>query len=110
MNKKVPLALAVEKERQQRITELMDQGSHWVEQNKPGSFGCHELLDRTSLVAALVEQQVLSHPACIQNRDWFALAEQAVSALRDLYQQVGAAHLEDQSNEASAPFPDLRSH
>lgn len=103
MNKKVPPALDLEQERQQRIDDLMDQGPHWIEQYKPGSFGCHELLDRTSLVADLVEQQVLSHPTCLQNREWFALAEQAVTALRELYQQVGAAHLEDTREEASVP-------
>jgi hypothetical protein len=110
MNKKVPSALNLEQKRQQRIDELVDQGPHWTEQYKPGSFGCHELLDRTSLVADLVERHVLSHPACLQNQDWFALAEQAVTALRDLYQQVGAAHLEDKSNEASVLLPDIQPH
>jgi hypothetical protein len=31
----------------------------------------------------------------VQNKAWYALAEQAVLALRELYQQVGAEHLDD---------------
>ena len=65
-----------------------------VEDFKPGSFGCHELLDRTSIAADTLEQFVLSHPACIQNPDWYALADKAVTALRELYQRIGAEHLD----------------
>lgn len=102
MSKHVTQALDVEQERQQRDDELLaDHGPDWAEQYKPGSFGCHELLDRTSLAADLVEQQVLSHPACVGNREWFALAERAVAALQELYQQVGTAHLDDKSNGTS---------
>jgi hypothetical protein len=96
MGKQAIKVLDREQERQQLADELSaDQGPDWAEQYKPGSFGCHELLDRTSLVADTVEQYVLNHPACVQNKDWFALAEQAVEALRELYQQIGAEHLDD---------------
>lgn len=85
-----------EQERQRLAEDLSaDQGPDWVEQYKPGAFGCHELLDRTALVADLVEQYILTHPACVQNKDWYALAEQAVVTLRELYQQIGAEHLDD---------------
>jgi hypothetical protein len=47
-----------------------------------------------------VEQYVLSHPACAQNQEWFALADQAVTALRELYQRIGAVHLDDQDTAA----------
>lgn len=93
-----------EQERQQRIAELTaGQGPEWFEQNKPGSAGCHELLDRTSIAADLVEQYVLAHPACVQNSDWFTLAEQAVTALRELYQRVGAEHLDGEIAVAVSP-------
>ena len=96
MNQQINDKLSCEKERQQRVRDMCAElGSHWEEQYKPGSFGCHELLDRVSLTADTVERHVLSHPACVQNQDWFALAEQAVVILRDLYQRVGAAHLDD---------------
>lgn len=107
MSKSVTQASNIEQERQHLADELRaDYGPHWAEQYEPGSFGCHELLDRTSLMAELVERQVLSHPACVQNPAWFALAEQAVSALQELYQQVGAAHLDDKNNGANAPLSD----
>jgi hypothetical protein len=65
----------------------------WAAENAPGSWGCHELLDRTALAASFLEDYVRTHPACIQNREWFVLADRAASALHELYQQVGEAHL-----------------
>jgi hypothetical protein len=72
-----------------------EHGPDWSDPFKPGSFGCHELLDRTNLLADTLEQFVLSHPACLLNRDWYALADQAVSALRGLYQRVGVEPADD---------------
>ncbi len=96
MERQISKVLDTEQERQQLLDELIaDHGPQWVEQYKAGSFGCHELLDRTALVADTVERYVLAHPACVQHKDWFALAEQAVTALRELYQRVGEAHLDD---------------
>jgi hypothetical protein len=84
-----------EQARQERATELnAEQGVEWADAYRPGSFGCHELLDRTSLVGDTVEQYVLSHPACVANAEWYALADLATSALRELYQQIGAAHVD----------------
>ena len=83
-------------ERQQLLDEFAaDHGPHCAEQYEVGSFGCHELLDRTALAADIVERYIRTHPACVQNREWFALAEQAVVALQELYQRIGAAHLDD---------------
>jgi len=91
-----------ERERQQHIEELIaEHGPQWSELYKPGSFACHELLDRTSMAGDIVEQYVLSHPACAQNQDWYALADQAVAALRELYQRIGEVHLEDQDKTVS---------
>ena len=81
-------------ERQQRVDEVIaEHGPDWAEQYKPGSFGCHELLDRAALTSDMVDQLVLSHPACLQNAEWYALAEQASAALTELYQRVGAEHM-----------------
>ena len=88
-----------EQVRQQLVEELVaDQGPEWSHHYKPGTVGSHELLDRTSLVADIVERYVLSHPACVQNPNWFVLAEQAVTALRELYQRVGEEHLDTKSD------------
>ena len=85
-----------EQERQQLLDEFVaDHGPRWAEQYEAGSFGCHELLDRTALAADIVERYVRTHPACVQNRQWFALAEQAAVALHELYQRIGATHLDD---------------
>jgi len=92
----------VEREREELLEELTsDHGSDWAEQYGPASFGCHELLDRTALIADMVESHLVEHPACVGNRDWFLLAHQAAAALHELYQRVGAAHLID--DEAAPP-------
>jgi len=84
----------VEKDRLQRIEELnADHDPDWWDEYRPGSFGCHELLDRTSLAMSALDEWVLSHPACVGNERWFALAQRAFDALAELYQGVGAAHL-----------------
>ena len=73
---------------------LADHGPNLDEQNSVGSFGCHELLDRTFLVSSMVDEYVLTHPACVQNQEWFALAKQASDALANLYMRIGSAHLD----------------
>ncbi len=94
MGKQATKVLSPEQERQQLIEALCaDEGQQWAEQYKPGSFGCHDLLDRTACAAEAVERYVLSHPACVRNEDWFALAEQAAAALHELYQRIGEEHL-----------------
>ena len=96
MGRRMTKGLDIDRERQQLVDAMMaDHGSHWAEQYKPGSFGCHELLDRTALLAGTVEHFLLTHPACVQNKDWFALAQHAVAALQELYQRIGEEHLND---------------
>ena len=70
-----------------------DSGAGWADAYRPGSPGCHELLDRTALLSDMLERHLLGHPACVANPGWYALAERAAAALRELYQQVGAEHL-----------------
>ena len=74
-----------------------DSGGDWSDAYRPGSPGCHELLDRTALLAAMLEEHVLAHPACVANSNWYALAEQTATSLRELYQQVGEVHLGTES-------------
>lgn len=84
----------LETHRQQAIAELVDEsGDDWADDVQPGSFSCHELLDRTALIADLIERQLREHPACLANPEWYALVEQAAASLHELYQRVGAAHL-----------------
>jgi len=84
----------VERERLEQVNELIaDSGTEWADEYRPGSAGCHELLDRTALLSDMLERHLLSHPACVANPGWYILAEQAAAALRELYQQVGTEHL-----------------
>ena len=93
MNTVPEILSEIEDERLRKIKELVSEfGPNWTDGFEPGSLGRHELLDRTNLVANNLEEYVLEHPACIQNPEWYTLAEQAVTALRELYQRVGAEH------------------
>jgi hypothetical protein len=88
----------IEGDRLRRLGELVAaQGPGWEDLYRPGTFGCHELLDKTSVAASIVEQFVLSHPSCVRDPEWFALAERAAAALGELYQRVGEAHLDDEA-------------
>jgi hypothetical protein len=99
MNMRASKPSDTEQERQRAVQQMIaEEGPNWFDAFKPGSFGCHELLDRTSLAADIVERYVLSHPACAQNPNWYALAEQAVACLRELYQRVGAEHADPESS------------
>jgi hypothetical protein len=50
-------------------------------------------MDRASMLADTLERHLLTHPACVADPEWYALADRAAAALRELYQQVGAEHL-----------------
>jgi hypothetical protein len=80
--------------RQELINEaLQDEGEGWEKKWQPGSLGCHELLDRTSIAEAFVCEHIIDHPSLISNPEWFELAVTAMNALHNLYQAIGAAHL-----------------
>jgi hypothetical protein len=99
MNIPSPNVSDAERDRQERLTEqLADEGPGWEERFKPGTFGCHELLDRTSRAAEAVARDLLEHPACFRDPEWYALADQAAEALNQLYQKIGAAHLAAEDN------------
>ena len=90
----IPIDPEVEAERIRRLEEFREDASpevDWADQFGTGSFGEHELLDRSALMAGMVEQTLLEHPACLMNPEWFALADRAVTALNALYQRVGEA-------------------
>lgn len=58
----------------------------------PGTFGCHEALDRTSLLAVQADE-LSEHPAIMINPRWRMLAAEAAEGLAQLYQEIGAVHL-----------------
>jgi hypothetical protein len=104
MNPQAAKVPETDEDRREIIDEMIAEcGPTWVEGYKPRSYGCHELLDRTSMLADMVEQFVLTHPSCALNPEWYALAEQAVACLRDLYQRVGAEHLNSEGITTDSP-------
>src|SRR5947209_352863 len=82
-------------ERRRRLLADLEQGpgDEGRKPSLPGAAGCHELLDRTALVADLLERYIVEHAACVANAGWFALAAEAADRLHTLYQHVGEAHL-----------------
>ena len=101
MNSRSETKPEVESLRQELMAEFEEeQGEDWQSLNAPGTYGCHELLDRTYLVSNMLDSYVLTHPACVQNPQWFALAQQASDALHDLYQRISAVHLDAEAPSA----------
>lgn len=93
----------IERERLERVEDLaLEDGPEWSTHAMPGTFACHELLDRTMIAFNLVEEMILSHPACVQKREWYALAYRAFKALEGLYEKVGEIHLVQDGEEAGA--------
>ncbi len=54
-------------------------------------FGGHELLDRTHIVSAMLDDVILSHPAALLNPDLYEQAAKASRALAKLHQMVSEA-------------------
>ena len=93
-------SFSAESQRQEAIAERqMESGPDWDKGFEPGTLGGHELLDRTYLILNLIEQHLLDHPSCLRDPSWFATAERAAAALRELYQDVGAAQPENASTD-----------
>lgn len=63
---------------------------HW----RPGTHGCHELLDRVSIILSNFNDFVEGHPALANDPQWSTLVDDIASRLMALYQSIGAEHLE----------------
>jgi hypothetical protein len=78
-----------------------EEDSAWRERYSPGTCGCHEALHVSSIVANLIADRLMEHGAVIQNPEWYRLAQQAHSAMFDLYQAIGAVHLTAEPSKGS---------
>jgi hypothetical protein len=87
---------------QQAATSEMVEREITPERYGPGTFGCHEALDRTSILMHQV-YELVEHGAITLNDEWQAMALKAADTLFDLYQAIGAAHLD-------APLPSSVGH
>jgi len=76
---------------------------------QPGTFGCHEALHVSHMLAEMVDSYLCSHPAIQANPEWKAQADLAAQTLADLYQAIGAAHLSaERVGEDARPEPQPR--
>ena len=83
-----------ERERLDALAERDSEEPGWRERYAPGSYGCHEAFQMTSFLANAVASELLEHGAIAQNAEWYDMAERAHRALFDLYQAIGARHLD----------------
>ena len=90
-----------ERERLEALAARDSEEPGWRERYAPGSYGCHEALQMTSFLANAVASELLEHGAITQNAEWYELAERAHQALFDLYQAIGAQHLEADDVEST---------
>ncbi len=77
---------------------------------QPGSYGCHELLDRTAILANELDGLVVRHPACVLNPEWHSMATRALDILWDLYHLIGDAHLDGEDWPRDPGQPLTREH
>ena len=76
-----------------RLAAMEDDFPERMKNFGPGSFGCHEVLDRASIITNLVGDWLLEHPSIVLNAEWFRLADEAQTKLMNLYQAIGTKHL-----------------
>jgi hypothetical protein len=63
--------------------------------NSKDDFGRHEVLHMSSFLMGTVWEHLVEHPAVAERPDWLALSKKAHQALFDLYQAIGAEHLQN---------------
>jgi len=63
-------------------------------ENKIDEFHYHEALDRASVCGDILEHALASHPVIKANEKFKDKVDQAQQALWELYQMIGAEHLE----------------
>lgn len=61
---------------------------------KPGSYGCHELVDRIYVLYDTLDSKVLDHPSIDFVEGWRELAQEAFDKLMELYRIVAIKHHE----------------
>ncbi len=66
---------------------------------EPGSVGCHEALHMASVFMDSVDRHLAEHPAVLAVPEWFRLAEEASTALFNLYQAIGDRHLAEREGD-----------
>lgn len=72
----------------ERVKLLDERRKDWAEDNididerfGPGSFGCHEVMHVTDILAGLVDGQLCNHSAILRDPRWLRLATEAATTL-----------------------------
>ena len=65
-----------------------------------GSFGCHEALHMAYVFHEMIDKHLANHPSIQNNPLWAHLASSASSHLYQLYQAIGAVHLDKVGKES----------
>lgn len=60
----------------------------------PGSHGCHEALHMAAFVLDVIDRELVEHPAIKHTPKYRKLAVAGLDAIYELYQAIGADHLE----------------
>jgi hypothetical protein len=89
-------SMNLEVDRKQKLAEAReDPGQGTVEERfGPGSFGYHELLDRTFLLMDNWESFIATHPATLLDPERYRKAREIADAMADFYQFVGRGDLD----------------
>jgi hypothetical protein len=81
---------------QQRLGDIAALGDDIdVTQFVPGTFGCHEAMHTASIMMDMAHDQLLQHPAVLNDPEFYRLANNAFEALFEVYQAIGTKHLAD---------------
>lgn len=84
----------IEETRLDRLAEAAEGFDRPIEQLTadfaPGTVGCHEATHLASVLMDTVDRHLCDHPAVLSNPDWYRLADEAQTALYNLYQAMAA--------------------
>ncbi len=69
--------------------ELSSEKDNYV----PGTFGCHEVLHLTNVVAKTFSEEIVGHPAIQNIPEWKEKAYKIEELLYDLYSAIASQHL-----------------
>lgn len=69
----------------ERRKDCAESGVDIDERFGPGSFGCHEAMHVTDILAGLIESQLCNHSAVLRDPRWFRFATDARDSLARLY-------------------------
>ena len=76
-----------------KIAEGLAEAADYARNYAPGTFGCHEALHMAAYLRDAVDEELCGHRAIEAVPAWRGLADKAATALYDLYQAIGAAHV-----------------